>query len=244
MQIPQTPIKPMLKTLTIILSAIFSISQFGCKSAAKPKETSQKEFEGVITYHEVEFINYPDGKSFLNDTVQLFYSHGNYVGIHSEKSAKFHVVKDYYLESKPLRLFLYNTSDTLHQLNLNFPVQKLDGFKVKKINDKILSRDCENIEVNVSYPQKDSTTYTDFNFIISRGYLKIDKQHFKNWNLGFFNKIADETGVFYLRLKAVHFDSTHKNALSAKIYDVISVKEQPVDPKIFEIDTTMIKWAN
>lgn len=231
----------MLKALIIIFSAIISTAQLGCKPPTKPKQASQKEFEGVITYREAEFINYPNSKSFVSDTVQVFYSHGNYVGIHSKQSANFHVVKDYYFHDKALRLYLYNTSDTLHQLNLNSPGEKMEGFKVTKVSGQVLSRDCENIEVNLSYPQKDSTTYSDFNFVFSRGYLTVDKQHFKNWNLGFFNKIIAKSGAYYLKLQMVHYDSTHKNILSAKTKDVISVEEQPVDPKMFEIDTTMIK---
>lgn len=233
----------MFKTLTTLLLAIISISQFGCKSSKETKKkASVKEFEGIITYHEIEKRS--DGTINTDDTVQLFYSNGNYVNIHSETSSKFYIVKDYYLENKPLRLFLFNTSDTLFQMNLNFHIEKLEGFKVKKVNDQILSRKCENIEVNISYPEKDSTTYTDFNFIFSRGYLKIDKQHFKNWNLGSFNKVVDESGTLFLKYKIVHFDRSHKNILSSKTYDVISVKEEPIDPKIFEIDTTMIEWSN
>jgi hypothetical protein len=125
-------------------------------------------------------------------------------------------------------------------LSLNFPIEKLDGFKLKKINDQILSRQCEEIDVNTSYPENGSITYSDFTFVFSRGYLNVNKVHFKNWQLGFFNKVIDESGAFYLKLKAVHFDNTHKNILYSKTYDVISVKEQVIDPKIFEIDTTKI----
>jgi hypothetical protein len=232
----------MFKTLITLFSAIITISLVSCKSAMKPqKKTSVQEFEGAITYHEI-FKN-SNGFVNLDDTMQLFYSHGNFVSIHSERSPQFHVVKDYYLEGKSLRLWLFNTSDTLFQMDLNFPIEKLTGFKITKVNDQILSRKCENIEANISYPEKDSTTYTDINFIFSRGYLKIDKQHFKNWNLGFFNKIVDESGAFYLKFKTVHFDSSHKNVLTSKTYDVISVKEGPIDPKIFKIDTTLINWA-
>ncbi len=228
----------MFKTLIILFSAMIFISQFGCGTK---KKTNTKEFEGIITYHEVEKRS--DGAINTDDTVQLFYSNGNYVGIHSERSSKIHIVKDYYLEKKALRLFLLSSSDTLLQLGLNLSTEKLDGFKVRKVNDQILSRKCENIEINISYPEKDSTTYTDINFIFSRGYLKIDKQYFKNWNLGFFNKFIDESGAYYLKMKSVHFDSSHKNILSSKTYDVISVKEESVDPKIFEIDTTKINWT-
>ena len=31
--------------------------------------------------------------------------------------------------------------------------------------------------------------------------------------------------------------------LSSKTYDIISVKEEPINPKIFEIDATLIKSA-
>ncbi|TSD64611.1 hypothetical protein FFF34_011920 [Inquilinus sp. KBS0705] len=233
----------MLKKLTVLLlSSILFMAQMACNLRNEhTKEKAVKEFEGIITYHEISKSS--DGFVNIDDTVQLFYSHGNYVGIHSEASSAPHLVRDYYLKSQALRLLRFNTSDTLHQLNLNFPIEKLDSFKVKTINEKTLSRKCESIELKTSYPEKDSTTYTDFIFTFSRGYLNIDKDHFKNWNLGFFNKIVNESGAFYLKFKATHFDSTHKKILSSKSYEVISVKEQPIDPKIFEIDTTLIKWA-
>lgn len=225
----------MLKTLTILLPIIISMGLIECKSAKDHKENkSIKEFEGIITYHEVQ--KSIDSTFSVDDTVKLYYANGNYVGIHSEKSPKFHIIKDYYLEKKELRLFLYNTSDSLHQLALTYPIEKLESFKVRKLNTQILSKKCEKIEVNISYTQGDSTTYSDMDFIISRDYLKVNKEHFKNWNLGFFNKVIGESGSFYLNLKTVHFDSTHKNILHSKTLDVISVTEGPVDPKIFEIN--------
>ncbi len=228
------------KTLITLLVAVGVVICFlACKSGKSvSKRGVAKEFEGIITYHEI--IKSSDSTFNSDDTVQLFYSHGNYVGIHSEPSSKFHLVKDYYFENKLLRLLLFNNSDTLHQLNLDFPIEKLDSFKVKKINDRILSRQCEEIDLSTSYHEKDSITYSDFTIVFSRGYLNVNKEHFKNWHLGFFNKVINESGAFYLKFKAVHFDNTHKNVLSSKTYDVISVKEQIIDPKIFEIDAAKI----
>jgi hypothetical protein len=204
----------MRKILFILFLAIVSIAQLACKFAKENEKTDAKEFEGIITYHEI--VKSSDGLFNADDTVQLFYAHGNFVSIHSDKSLKYHVVKDYYLQNNALRLFLFNTSDTLYKLDLNFSSQKLESFKVQKLSNQILSRNCENIKVNISYPEKDSTTYTDIDFTFSRGYLKIYKEHFKNWELGYFNKVADEFGTFYLKFKTVHFDSTHKNIISSK----------------------------
>ena len=79
----------MLKTLTFLFSVIISIFFAECKSAKKPKtNVSIKEFEGIITYHEIE-RNYDNGIN-LDDTVQFFYSNGNFVKIHSAKSAQLH----------------------------------------------------------------------------------------------------------------------------------------------------------
>ena len=231
----------MRKILAILLSAIVFVAQLACKFAKEPEKVIPKEFEGIITYHEIAISS--DDIFNEDDTVQLFYAHGNFVGVHSDKLPKYHLVKDYFFANKSLRLLLFNTSDTLYQLGLNLPGQKLEGFTVQKVSDQILSRKCENIAVNISFHGKDSVTYTDLNFTFSREYLKIDKQHFKNWNLGYFNKVVDESGAFYLRFKSIHFDSSHKNILSSKTYDVISVKETPIDPKIFEIDTTKINWT-
>lgn len=234
----------MIKTFSFLLfSLTIFISLPGCKyGKAHNQKQDIKEFEGIITYHEV--LKNSDSLLNVDDTVKVFYAHGNYVGVHSEASQKFHLVKDYYFEDKPLRLLLFNNSDTLYQMSLNFPIEKLEHFKVIKINNQVLSKQCERIDLSTSYAEKDSVTYSDFSFIFSRGYLNVNRAHFKNWNLGYFNKVINESGTLYLGFKAVHFDSSHKHILSVKTYDVISVKEQPVDPKIFEIDPSMIKELN
>ncbi|WP_448697888.1 hypothetical protein ACFGVR_13850 [Mucilaginibacter sp. AW1-3] len=232
----------MLNKVIIVLLLIILIFQLGCKSGRETKEKIDKnEFEGVITYHEVNKAT--DGILKIDDTVQMFYSHGNFVKIHSIKFPEPHIVKDYYLEKHALRLMLFSNSDSLQQINLSFPVQRLDCFKVTKADEQIFSKKCENIELNISYHEKDSTTYTDSQITFSRGYLKVDKNHFKNWNLGFYNKVIDECGCLYLKFKAVHFDSSHKNILWWETLDVISVKEESVDPKVFEIDTTKVRYA-
>lgn len=226
--------------ITLLITVGTYIGLLACDSSkSTAKKNTTKEFEGIITYHEI--VKNIDSTFNTDDTVQLFYSHGNYVAIHSEKSPKFHLIKDYYFRNKPLRLLLFNDSDTLRQLNLDYPTEKLNSFKVKKIADRILSQRCEEINISTSYPEKGSTTYTDFTLVFSREYLNVDKEHFQKWHLGFFNKVIDESGAFYLKLKAVHFDSTHKNILSSKTYDVTSVKEQIIDPEIFKIDATKIK---
>ncbi|QIL39406.1 hypothetical protein G7074_09030 [Pedobacter sp. HDW13] len=234
----------MIKTFSFLLfSLTVFISFSGCKyGKAHIQKQDIKEFEGIITYHEI--LKNRDSLLNVDDTVKVFYAHGNYVGVHSEGSEKFHLVKDYYFEDKPLRLLLFNNSDTLYQMSLNFPIEKLERFKVTKINNQVLSKQCERIDLNTSYAENDSVTYSDFSFIFSRGYLNVKKEHFKNWNLGYFNKVVNECGTLYLSFKAVHFDSSYKNILSVKTYDIISVKEQPVDPKIFEIDPSKIKSLN
>jgi hypothetical protein len=45
---------------------------------------------------------------------------------------------------------------------------------------------------------------------------EIDKEHFKNWHLGFCDEVMNESGAFYLKFKAGHFDSSDKNVLSSK----------------------------
>jgi len=231
----------MLKNCTNLLIIIAFIAQFGCKFR---KETEQmdavKEFEGVITYHEIDKTS--DGTVNVDDTVKLYYAHGNYVAFHSQKTPKFHIVKDYYFHSGfPLRLFIDNTSDTARLLRIDSALGKLESFKVKKLKKQILSRNCESIELKISFNEKGTINYTDNTFIFSRGYLNINKEHFKNWRLGFFNKVMDESGAYYLKLKSVYFDSLHKNVLAIKSYDVIAVKEEKIDPKMFFIDPFKIR---
>jgi len=231
----------MLKYCTVLIITIIFIAQFGCKFGKEAEEKDiAKEFEGVITYHEIDWMS--DGTVNVDDTVKLYYAHGNYVAFHSQKTAKFHIVKDYYLNAPiPLRLFVDNTSDTLRSLRLDTALGKLESFKVKKLHEQILSRNCESIELKISFNENGAMKYTDNTFIFSRGYLKINKEHFKNWRLGFFNKVIDESGAYYLKFKAVHFDSSHKKVLAIKSYDVIAVKEEQVDPKMFFIDPSKIR---
>jgi hypothetical protein len=223
----------------IFLFITVVIPQFGCKSDRGSEHKGGKEFEGVITYHEMDQTI--DGMN-VDDTVTVYYANGNYAAFHSERSSKFHIVKDYYFSGAyPLRLFVDNTSDTLRSLKLDSSFGKLESFKVKKSGEKILSRGCEVIELNIRFDENGSISYTDNTIIFSRGYLKINKEHFNNWKLGFFNKMIDESGAYYLKSKSVHFDSSHKNILSSKSYEIISVKEQKVDQKIFVIDSSKIR---
>lgn len=224
----------------MLLVAIFAFYQTACTyTNGQKKNAAAKEFEGIITYHEI--AKFPDSSLNQDDTVSFLYSKGNYVSIHSAKSPKFHIIKDYYLESEPLRLYLFSNSDTLHQFELSSSIERLESFTVKKMSDKVLSRNCEKLEVNTSYHKQNSITYTDFTFIFSRDYLRVNKEHFKHWKIGFFDKVIDETGAYYLNFKAVHYDSSHKNILSSKTYEVISVQEKPINPMVFKIDSTKIK---
>lgn len=228
------------KSILLLSSAVLSAFFLQCKPARSNQNNHEKEFEGIVTYHEINKTN--DGIINVDDTVQLFYSHGNYVNIRSEKSGSY-LIKDYFFTNESLRLMLYIASDTLRQLKLDFPAEKLVNFNQRKIKEKILSKNCEEIDLTSSYAEQDSTTYTDFKFVYSRGLLPVDKDHFKNWHLGSFDKFINASGAYYLKFSAVHFDSSHKNILSIHFYDVISIKEQPVDQKVFEINRAKIKWA-
>lgn len=229
----------MAKSFIFLFITTIFISQIGCKSVRGSEENEIKEFEGIIKYHEIE--KGLDGALDVDDTVMVYYAHGNYAAFHSERSSKFHIVKDYYFNGAyPLRLFVDNTSDTLRSLKLDSSFGKLESFKVKKLDEKIFSRECETIEFNISFDDKEVKTYTNNIFTFSRGYLQVNKEHFKNWKLGFFNKFIDASGVYYLKLKSVHFDSSH-NILGSKSYEVISVSEEKVNPKIFVIDPLKIR---
>lgn len=228
----------MVKNFFFLFITIF-ISQIGCKSGRGPEHNEVKEFEGVITFHEIDKTI--EGMN-IDDTVKVYYANGNYVAFHSERSSKFHIVKDYYFNGNyPLRLFVDNTSDTLRSLKLDSSFGKLESFRVKKLNEKILSRECETVEFNISFDEKGMKTYTNTIFTFSRGYLQINKEHFKNWKLGFFNKFIDESGVYYLKFKSVQFDSSHTKILSSKSYEAISVSEEKINPKIFVIDPQKIR---
>ncbi|MHA4894042.1 hypothetical protein ACXZ1K_04765 [Pedobacter sp. PWIIR3] len=225
------------KKLAVLLAIL--ISQFACKFSRGFEIKEVKEFEGVIKYHEIDkTLEEMD----VDDTVTVYYANGNYAAFHSEKTSEFYIVKDYYLNGlHPLRLFVSNLSDTLQSLKIDATVGELQSFTSKKSNEKILSRECEAIELTIRFDDNGSVSYTDNTFLFSRGYLNVNKDHFKNWNLGFFNKVINESGTYYLKFKTVHFDSSHKNILSSKSYEVISVKEQKVDQKLFLIDTLKIK---
>ncbi|WP_295655652.1 hypothetical protein [uncultured Mucilaginibacter sp.] len=227
----------MTKTIFLSFAALFFVCLLSCGSSIISSH-QVKEFEGKITYHEINKTS--DGIINIDDTVTLFYSHGNWVKIHSSGNC----IKDYYFEKEPLRLFLLNHSDSLYRLNLNSSMQSLQSFKVSDVMSKIFPRKCEAIDLCVRFEEKDSTTFTNVNYVISRGYLPVDRIHFAKWNLGFFNKFIDESGCFYLNFKSILFGSSHKNVLGIISYDIISASEEPVDPKMFEIDRNKIKSDN
>jgi len=166
----------------------------GCTSVSSHTNSSE-EFEGIITYHEV--TKSLSGEFDIDDTAVLHYSHGSYVVIHSSKSPKYHAAKDYYFDNASIKLFQDNHTDSLHVFPLYFATEKLDSFKVKSLKEKVFSKTCEEIEVNTSYPEKDSTTYSVIRYVVSKGYLTADKKHFENWKLGFFNKLSLFDNYFF-----------------------------------------------
>lgn len=191
----------------------------------------------MIRYHEI--TKSPFSSLTFDDTAQLYYAHGDYMRMHLLKPPHADQLVDYYLTSGPLYVIRYRP-DSLFNVNLTRNDQTLISFKVKKIDEKILQRDCEEIDMATSEKVKDSVIYTDTKIVFSRNFLPVDPDHFKNCYSDYFNKIMAETGAWYLNFSRISYGSSHKNVLSRHSYEIIDAHEYKVDTPIFYIDRSKI----
>jgi hypothetical protein len=105
-------------------------------------------------------------------------------------------------------------------------------------DSKIMGHDCQTMEIraihnNPAYYFLSSISY-------SNDYLKVDKDHFSDWKFGSFDEYMDKAGVIYLKYTmTLQFDENR--VISSKTCTAVAVKEEKVDPAIFEVDTAITK---
>ncbi len=225
----------MLKTTILSFLGLFFIGLWSCHSS----NDQDKEFEGVIKY-KTKYWSWQDSSKgyFVQDTLTIYYSHGNVAKVHTNSAMH----KEVFLSNGHKYFYVRSNIDTLFWFDVtNKPKMELSDMQVKKYDQAILGHKCESVDLLIKHPDKNLPFYTTVSYIFSRNYLKVNKA-LLNWNkYAFFDKFINESGSLYLGYKyAAHSTTGYKVLLSTE-YEAISVKEQKIDSKVFELDKFPLK---
>ncbi|WP_448703014.1 hypothetical protein ACFGVR_11740 [Mucilaginibacter sp. AW1-3] len=227
------------KIIYAYIAWLLLIMLCACNSANKTQQPV-KEFEGVITY-KTKFTSWKDSDNAAasTDTLRVYYSHGNLAKINSANNPST-LKKEIFLFSERKYYGTRFGTDTLYWANAapaaDMQLSKMDVAKSEKT---ILGHQCEDVYLNIK-TRHDSLTYlTENTYTFSRNYLQIDKNHLNWYKVGFFDKFINESGCFYLGFKYVLHYKTSDKILYTKQYEAIEVKEQKVDPGIFNPDRSL-----
>jgi len=228
----------MLKTISLSFAALFFVCLLGCHPSSN-SNYQNKEFEGIIKY-KTKYYSWQDSSKgdFVHDTLTIYYSHGNLAKIHTD--AAMH--KEIFLSKGNKYFYIRSNIDTLFWFDITTnPKMELSDMQVKNYDKTILGHKCESVDLLIKHPDKDLPFYTTVSYIFSRNNLRVEKANL-NWNkYAFFDKFIDESGCFYLGYKYAAHSTTGFKVLLSTEYEAISIKEQKVDPKVFELDKFPLK---
>ena len=203
---------------------------------AKSSTRSFKEFEGVITY-KIYYVNKPDsaGKA---DTMRVIYSKGNMVREYNP-TAKNQLKKEIFFASNNAYYSIITGIDSAYSFDLKDAKLKLIHSDYNATPVNILGRPCERLKFDEVFMGK-AKFYVSNIFLYNKDILRVDKKYFSNWHFGNFDKYISEAGCLYLRFES-DIQLYSQDELARSIYEAVDIKEQPVDPKVFLIDTSRVK---
>jgi len=215
---------------------LFFLPVLSCKNATTNQLSNGKEFEGVITYR-ITYDGYPEDYSY-GDTMRFWYSKGNCIKEYNGKAI--HGVRKEIFLIKGNRYFVQMVNgDSL--LTTDVTSDKFMSLKDSHhsfTETRILGHTCEQIDQDLEYTKGHLPCFVSL--LYSKEVLPVDKQNFKNVKFSCFDRFIDESGAFYLSY-FLRIQDSNKDAPSSYKFTAINIREQPVDPSIFNIDTSRIK---
>jgi hypothetical protein len=231
------------KAILSFYAIFLAIALSSCNFSKGIKDKAPvKEFEGIITY-KIEYTSWRDSdqaKPYI-DTLKLYYSHGNIMKIRSGNglmSAK----KEIILLQNHQYYFKLVNKDTLFRFDITkSPGMELSEMHVNDYDKQILGHKCERVDLSIKHTRKGPAFFTENSFIFSRDYLQINRENIDWYKFAFFDKFIDESGCLYLGYKYALHSSIDNKVIESFNYEAISVKEQKIDPKIFEVDNLPLK---
>ncbi|KAA2243340.1 hypothetical protein F0L74_12610 [Chitinophaga agrisoli] len=210
---------------------VLLISLFSCRQQA-----GNTEFEGIITY-KIIYKDYTLGD--YGDTLKVFYSKGNMIRAYNTKDPK-GLRKEIFLAKGPRYFMNIGPSDTLYSYDITSNNLVLTDTK-KLQSKKILNYTCERFDMYATLTTKSGApVFTAQSTTFSRDALKVNPLHFKNWRFGNFNIYVEHAGSLPLRSESTTKYSD-KTSMGTKIYEAVAIAPQQLDPKMFEIDESMVR---
>ena len=131
-------------------------------------------------------------------------------------------------------------TDTLYSFDITENKNHVhNSSKLLPYPNKILDHPCERMDIFETH-KSDVTFYIDQSFIFSRDVLKVNPAYFKNWRFSSFNTYIDEPGVLYLRCETkIRYNENID--FGTKIYEAVEINERVLNPKLFDVDTSIVK---
>lgn len=198
---------------------------------------TDKEFEGVITY-KISYESFNDS-ALYGDTLRLYFSKGNWI-------KKFNgtdpgcLRQEIFLNNGSMVYMNIGKSDTLYSYDISQNKNlTITSTKKNPSANKILNYTCESIEINQVF-RSHITFFIDETYVFSKDALKVNPEHFKNWHFGDFNTYINHANALFLRYKTT-IRSRDNGLVETKIYEAVDIKEEKLDPKLFEINLANVK---
>ena len=208
-----------------------------CNDHAVEQNAPSKEFEGVITYR-ITYDNYPEEFSY-GDTMKAWYSKGDLIKLYNGKAVN-GMRKELFLLKGNKYYFQMGKYDSLFSYNIGSDkFMKLVDSRHSFPETRILGHTCEQIDQDLQLYTATNHAKEFATFLYSKDILPVEKDHFKDRKISCFDRFIDESGVFYLQFKGTSQFDGH-TGLSSFIFTAIDIKEQPVDPSIFNVDTSLV----
>ncbi len=209
---------------------------WSCKNSATNQPLNKKEFEGLVTYR-ITYDNHPEDNSY-GDTLKLWYSKGNLIKNYNGK-AEHGIRKEIFLIKGNRYFFQVGNSDTLINADIGSDKYMILVSSQHSITDtRILGHTCEQVDQELEYNRFKLPVFVSY--LYSKDVLPMDPDYFKNRKFSCFDRFIEESGVFFLRyVYKVQYPG--RTGPSIFTFTAIDIKEQPVDPTIFNIDTSKVK---
>lgn len=221
-----------LQSIALILPLFWA-----CQNPSDNQLFKGKEFEGVITYR-ITYDNWPEDYSY-GDTLKVWYSKGDLIKVYNGKAVK-GFRKEIFLLNGNKYFFQVGNSDSLYSIDIGSDkYMKLVDSHHSFTDTRILGHTCEQIDQDLQYAGKNQAPFI-FSLLYSKGVLPMDKDHFKDRKLSGFDRFIDESGAFYLRFRYTA-QLANRSGLSTYTFTATNIREQPVDPAIFNTDTSKVK---
>jgi hypothetical protein len=231
----------MAKCYTIFFALLFVVVIAACNS---PSKVPLKEFEGIITYKTSRTTWRDSNRTpHTSDTIRIYYSHGNMCKVHTSDSAI--IKKEIYITKGNHYYFLKPHIDTLFYYDVaqTIPHTELASLSMTDADTTILGHDCQKADIWIRHQGEKGPFYTEYQYLFSNDYLVVNPEHWTKYNFGYFNKMIDRAGHYYL---GFHYKlHTYDNVvIETTDYAAINIKEQKIDPNVFNLDKLPLKELN